>query len=112
MKLVKIIRLNESWDTKSEAQLLADVSMNGYLIRNITNPSEAVQAVAIRENPLSVGLIKNPSQKVVLTALKDERFINHPIHYNFFVKRHFANNTLLMKKWLRYCETMRNTNEA
>jgi hypothetical protein len=33
--------------------------------------------------------------------------VNAPLFYNDTVKKLFKNNDLLMKKWLRYGETMR-----
>ncbi len=118
----------------SEAVKLAAVSENGHVIDDIDNPSEAIQLAAV--NSASDALIwitkkgivpsdavqsaavsrmgsliryiKHPSSQVVKVALTDQRFIGFKESYEREVKRIFSNNALLMKKWLRYGETMRN----
>jgi hypothetical protein len=129
MKLFEIAKQPVDWNTKSEKQQLALVRRSGsniykihspseavqlaaisqheYAIRYIKNPSEAVQLAAISQHGYVIQYIKNPTQTVLLTVLKDLRFINKQGIYERFVKKYFANNTLLMKKWPRYGEAMR-----
>lgn len=45
---------------------------------------------------------------LVLPILTNERFITvYSRNYDSFVKHHFKNNSLLMNKWLRYAENIR-----
>ncbi len=134
MGLVKIIRLDESrssinnkseqdqiaaiyndWTkiasikSPTEAVQLAAVKRNLTAIRDIKNPTEAVQLFVIGYSAGYVTDIEHPTQNAVRLALKNRQFIVHEPHaYERFVKIHFANNILLMKKWLRYGEVMRN----
>jgi hypothetical protein len=129
MKLCEVVKQSVNWDTKSEKQQLALVRRSGRNIYKISNPSEAVQLAAVKQRPYAIiciknpleavqlaavnnhgyviQYIKNPTQTALLTALKDLRFINNQDHYELFVKKQFANNTILMKKWLRYGEAKR-----
>ncbi len=107
MKLVKIIRLDEATTNSFEDGLVDNVSRHPWVIQSLQNPTENVQLAAVKSNPLTIEVIKNPTQKVLIVALKSQRFINEKNRYEGFIKRHFANNTLLMKKWLRYGEAMR-----
>jgi hypothetical protein len=94
-------------DNPSEAVQLAAVNNYGPAIAYIKNPSEGVQLAAISQQGYLIKYINNPTQTVLLTVLKDLRFINNQGIYEKAVRRLFANNTLLMKKWLRYGEAMR-----
>jgi hypothetical protein len=92
----------------SEAVQLAAIDQYYWAITHIKNPSEAAQIAVINANVWAIRYIDNPTTKVLLIALKDSEFINDKEEYDNFIKWQFANNTLLMKKWLRYGETMRN----
>ncbi len=107
MKLFEISKQQADWNTKYEKQQIAIVSRDGHIIDKIHNPSEAVQIAAVEAWPYGIIGIEHPTQTVLLVALKDERFIRTQLGYEDFIKTHFANNTLLMKKWLRYGEAMR-----
>ncbi|MCK9369634.1 hypothetical protein M0R04_06980 [Candidatus Dojkabacteria bacterium] len=129
MKLNEIAKQPVDWNLKSEKEQIAMVRRNGVNIEKIDNPSEAVQLAAVIDrgyvikyikNPLesvqlkvvnlrvhNIVCIKNPTQKVLLVALKNQEFIESQTIYDNFVKKQFANNTILMKKWLRYGEAMR-----
>lgn len=132
MKLTHLLESTKDWDwnTKTEKQQiamvrrhqynivritnpsepvqLAAVTQNGDAVRYIKNPSEAVQAAAVNQDAFSIGFIRNPITAVIRKALMDPLLINNQQVYDREVKRLFANNTLLMKKWLRYGENMRN----
>jgi hypothetical protein len=91
-----------------KVQLLA-VSLNAYTIRSIKNPSEAVQLEAIREgNGRVVQFLENPTASAIKAALTQQGLIDDSMDYTRIVKKLFANNTILMNKWLRYGEAMRN----
>ncbi|MCK9369656.1 hypothetical protein M0R04_07090 [Candidatus Dojkabacteria bacterium] len=130
MRLTEYLMLESvDWNTKSEKEQIDLVTKDGLSIRHIEHPSLAVQMAAINQYSWAIRYIKNPSEaiqltavaiaawvvryidnpttKVLLTALKDLKFIKDEEEYNGFVKKYFANNTLLMKKWLRYGEAMR-----
>lgn len=53
-----------------EAKQIKMVSQNGYKIRDIENPSEAVQLAAIECYPSVIDEIKNPTDKVKIKALR------------------------------------------
>lgn len=129
MKLFEIVRQSPDWDTKSEKEQTAHVRKNPSDIKYIENPSEFIQLLAVNSSawvikyiehpteavqnismvkwPSGIRYIKNPTQEALLIALKSFSFINMSSLYNHFIKEYFANNTILMKKWLRYGETMR-----
>jgi hypothetical protein len=95
----------------SEAVQLAAVSCDGYaieiIIDNKINPSEAVQLAAVAQHGSAIMHIKDPSPVVIKTALTNPELIRYSITFDEAVKKLFANNSLLMKKWLRYGEAMR-----
>ncbi len=129
MKLYEIANQQVDWNTKTEEDQIELVNMDGLAIRYIDHPSVAVQMAAINQyswaiqhiknppeivqlaainiNGWSVKYIDNPTKPVLLKALKSQDFIDDDKSYNDFIKKYFANNTLLMKKWLRYGEAMR-----
>jgi hypothetical protein len=118
-------------ENPSETVQLVAVRQNGWAVHYITNPSETVQKMAIWpdiyaiksiKNPTpsvqmevvramsrAIEFIDNPTEEAIKTAFTDEKFIkDSPTSYEVQVKRVFKGNTLLMKKWLRYGEAMRN----
>ncbi|MCK9369601.1 hypothetical protein M0R04_06810 [Candidatus Dojkabacteria bacterium] len=129
MKLNEIAKPIIDWNTKSEKEQIDFVRSESFNIEKIDNPSEVVQLSAVKQHPFAIRYIKNPSEdaqlaavnkyawtihyiknpttKVLLTTLKDLKFIKDEEEYNGFIKQYFANNKLLMKKWLRYGEAMR-----
>ncbi len=96
----------------SEAVQLAAVKKRGRAIGYITQagivPSEAVQIAAVSQDGAAIISIDNPSNPVIKTALTNQSFVEKEVWYNSTIEKLFANNTLLMKKWLRYGENMRN----
>ena len=64
--VIKIIK------KQSEQIQLAAVKQNGYAIKYIDNPSEEVQLAAVEQNGYSIGYIKNPSEEVQLVAVKND----------------------------------------
>ncbi len=106
---MKIKELFEAvdWTSKSEKQQIAQVKRGSVSIQGIRNPSEAVQLAIIDVFPPDIRYIENPTQKVLLMALKSKIFINMTKTYETFIRKYFASNTLLMKKWLRCGEAMR-----
>jgi hypothetical protein len=97
----------------SEAVQLAAVRQNGAAIERIIDngviPSAAVESAAIASNVMAILYIKHPSPIDVKKALTDLFFISYSIdNYEKVVKRLFKDNQILMKKWIRYGETMRN----
>ncbi len=136
MKLVKIIRLDESHNWADEQKQLKAVQHDYTAIGDIKNPSENVQLMAVCTNGLSIkylyqngiepsevvqmaavsragsaiAYIPNPSNNVLMTAFKNPSFVKSKF-YDKMVKQYFKDNTMLMKKWLRYGETMRNQEE-
>ena len=54
--------------TPTEAEQLAAVKQDGYIIRYIKNPSEQVQLAAVKQDGRSIQYIKNPSEQMQLAA--------------------------------------------
>ncbi len=97
-----------------EDMIMLAISLNGFVIAGVKNPTEEMQLIAVRNHPGTLSSIKNPTKLTIRTALTDERnFIHDQIYgaYQHEVKQLFANNALLMKKWLRYGEVMYNENK-
>ncbi|MCK9369638.1 hypothetical protein M0R04_07000 [Candidatus Dojkabacteria bacterium] len=110
MKLKELLESSTNNKTiRKEKEALADVNKWGPAIQFIDNPSEAVKLAAVTQRGFAVVFIKNPTQLVISTALKEPVFIGMQHRYERFIKEYFADNTLLMKKWLRYGEAMRNS---
>ncbi len=107
MKLKELVEGSSHKKRYNEKEALEAVKHWGPAIQFMENPSEAVKLAAVQNNSYALKFIDNPSQLILLTALKDQRFINQQFDYDRFIKKHFANNTLLMKKWLRYGQVMR-----
>jgi hypothetical protein len=101
-----------NFSNPSEAVQLAAVNRNGYSIQFIIKqgivPSEAVQLASVSRIGGAIMFISDPSPEVLITALKNHQFIDNQDDYESFVRKYFKDNQLLMKKWLRYGETMRN----
>ncbi len=94
-------------ENPSEAVQLAAVNKDGSAIQDIENPHESVQMMAIQKGAWVICSIDCPSPKAIKTALTTQSFINNSYDYDRTVKKIFADNALLMKKWLRYSESMR-----
>jgi hypothetical protein len=116
-------------DNPSEDVHLHAVKQNGRFIRFIKNPSEAVQLAAINNTPWATAFIEqptirvqecviqkscqyiteiqNPDPSIIKLALTNQRLIDNSYTYDFAVNKLFKDNAILMKKWLRYGEAMR-----
>jgi hypothetical protein len=91
-----------------EDMLMLAVSLNGFVISNIENPSEELQLAAVTNHIGAIESIAHPTTAVIKLALTNENNFYHEQRYHAFqhnVKRIFADNAVLMKKWLRYGET-------
>jgi hypothetical protein len=96
----------------SEAVQLAAVAQDGfaicYVIDNRNVPSEAVQMLAVKQDVYTIHVIRNPAPAVIKAALTNSALVHQVLEYEYLVNKLFADNALLMKKWIRYGETMRN----
>jgi hypothetical protein len=92
----------------SEPEKLAAVRKTGWLIQDVENPSEAVQVGAVEDKGWYIRYITHPTPLTIKTALTDLKFIKDSDIYEYEVKRLYVGNELLIKKWLRYGETVRN----
>ncbi len=92
----------------SEELQLEAVNIQGWVIKHIDNPSEAVQLAAIRNDLNSIVYLDKPYPSVIKAVLTNETLINNKSVYENLIVRLFENNALLMKKWLRYGDAMRN----
>ena len=125
MKLIDIFENKTDINDMSDEEQLAAVNRNGDAIRFIKNPSPEVQLAAVKQRGLAIEYIKNPSPEVQLAAVKKSGdailLINNPSHelitlpsvikikdlYDNLIKNIYPNNNLLIKKWIRYGDTMR-----
>jgi hypothetical protein len=71
-------------------------------------PPESVQLIAVRKAGHLIIHIENPSPSVIRAALQEPHFVQWTDSYNRAVKNLFKDNAILMKKWIRYGENMRN----
>ncbi len=71
--------------------------------------TEEEQLAAVKQDGRAIRYIDNPSMEVIKIALTNQTLIDDVYTYNNQVKRLFANNALLMNKWLRYGENMRSS---
>ena len=66
----------------TEAEQLAAVKQDGYIIRCIKKPSEQVQLAAVKQDGRSIQYIKNPSEQMQLAAVEQNgeaiRYIKTP----------------------------------
>ncbi len=73
MKLIQLLEAVD-WNTKPEKQQITMVKRNGFNIKKITNPSEAVQIAAVTNNGNAIHTIINmgiiPKEAVQLAAVK------------------------------------------
>ena len=125
MKLIDIFENNTGLNNRSDEEQLAAVNQWCGAIEYIKNPSPEVQLAAVKQRGLAIEYIKNPSPEVQLAAVKKSGdailLINNPSHelitlpsvikikdlYDNLIKKLYANNNLLIKKWIRYGDTMR-----
>jgi hypothetical protein len=106
--VVNAIKVGVHFD---DDMILLALSLNGFVISGIENPTEEMQLAAIQNHIGTLSGIANPTPKVIKLALTSPHNFDHDSIYESFkheVKRLFKDNALLMKKWLRYGETMRN----
>jgi hypothetical protein len=127
MKLIEVVtpkKRSVDWNIRSDQDQIAMINRSGKYaminglgmygvdaIRKIDNPSPKVQIFVVTKNPFAILSIKNPTSEAVSSVLTNERFINSIDVYNKFVKQFFKNNTVLMNKWLRYAENIRELNQ-
>jgi hypothetical protein len=72
----------------------------------ITDP---VKVAACKSEGVNILHINNPTPDMVKAALTEPMFIDQePELYEQFVKKHFKSNSIMMNKWLRYAENVRN----
>jgi hypothetical protein len=90
-----------------ELACVAAVLKDFRSIAFINYPSEAVQLIAINDNASIIRHINSPSQTAIRMALTNQQLIDDTEVYNHCVELLFANNSLLMNKWLRPGEVMR-----
>lgn len=82
------------------------------LLRAKIKVPESVLLEAVSKNGAAINTIykfvKNLPKSVVTTALTEPNYIHMGTDfYGEFVKDYFKNNTILMNKWLRYRDNMR-----
>jgi hypothetical protein len=94
-------------DDPSEVVQIAAVNTDAESIQFIENPTEKVQRLAIDADPWNIDYINNPSPAILSLALKNPKVYTNQEYYDGCVKRYFADNIILMKKWIRYGQAMR-----
>ena len=73
LKQIKIKAIG--FDYTDEKECLKNVKINGYYIRYIYHPSEAVQLIAVNDNGNLIQYIKNPTDNVIMEAVRQGRDI-------------------------------------
>ena len=67
---------------KTEEIQLLSVTLNGFAIQYIKNPSEEIQLLSVRHNGFAIRHIENPTEAVQLAAVKQEasaiKYIENP----------------------------------
>lgn len=118
MKLTEVVIPKKpavDWNTRSEKDQIAMIKRLGMYgadaIRKINNPSPKVQLIAVTKNPIAILSITNPTPEAASVVLTNEDFINNSRHYEYFVRKYFKDNTVLMNKWLRYAENIKELNQ-
>jgi hypothetical protein len=86
---------------------LAAIKQKPTLIKYLKNPAAEVQMLAVSKDGFTIKGIKDPSLEVIRAALQNPKTIRKQPQYDKLVKHIFKDNTMLMNKWLRYGETMR-----
>src|SRR5574343_535453 len=117
----------------TEEYKISAVTNRPASIKSIENPSEAVQMAAIQKNIYVLDYIQNPTYNVVkyavtkdcgVASIIDPKFLTPDLikqvltdtrwtifevdTYNKLVQNIFKGNNLLINKWIRYGEKMRN----
>jgi hypothetical protein len=83
----------------------------GYMIsKSLTVPSEEVQLAAVKNYGRSIleiqEMVPHPSKEVIGTAFSEPKFMA-TTGYPDVVRKFFKDNTILVNKWLRYRDNMR-----
>lgn len=94
----------------TEPEMIAAVKEDPDNIMHMSHATEKVQLTAVKEYG---GALRNfwadrPSKAVVNAALTEPTFVHDKRSYDALVKDMFADNSILMNKWLRYGDNMRN----
>lgn len=78
------------------------------ILRDINRPlSPDLQKRLIARNTMAITSINNPDKLIVSKSLTDPEFIQFKVTYDDFVKEYFKDNSVLMNKWLRYADNIR-----
>jgi hypothetical protein len=95
-------------ENPSEAVQLAAVTQSGFNIKYIADPSPAVQQAAVDKNGWEVmQYVEHRSPVVIKNTLTHFEFIEDERLFQFAVNMLLKGNGVLIKKWLRYGEAMR-----
>jgi hypothetical protein len=94
----------------TEPQMIAAVKEDPDNIMHMPHATEKVQLTAVKEYG---GALRNfwaerPSKAVVNAALTEPTFVHDARSYDALVKDMFADNSIMMHKWIRYGQNMRN----
>jgi hypothetical protein len=93
----------------SEEVQLAAVNQDAWSIQNIDEPTPKVQQAAVDRAGWEVlQYVRNRSPAVVKNILTHFEFISDERLFHFAVTTLLKGNDMLIKKWLRYGETVRN----
>lgn len=91
------------------------LAANGFTIKYVKDPDEELQLLAIDLTSGPIMYIKTPTKIVIDQVLRDDDFIiSSPNAYKNFVARIFKDKSILINKWIRYCDNVRelSTNET
>jgi hypothetical protein len=101
----------DSFHKMTEPEMIASVKEDPDNIMHMPNATPKVMIAAVKEYG---GALRNfwmdrdIPKEVINTALTEPSFVTNGRDYDSLVKDMFADNSILMNKWLRYGKNMRN----
>lgn len=79
---MKVNEVSSYYNSISEIKQIAEVKKDGYAIKHISHPSDAVQMAAVKNDGSAIKYIDNPSEAVQLAAINNYinsiEYIDHP----------------------------------
>lgn len=107
MKLYEVSDTEEKWTDLPIPELMDKLRDAPSSIMFVKNPPEEVQLYVIMRRPSLIGVIQNPTDHAIATALTNSKWFLSKEDYSRYIEvvhDIFETNELLRKKWLRYGE--------
>lgn len=99
----------DKFHNMTEPQMIAAVKEDPDNIMHMSNATPKVMMAAVKTygGTLRNFWMEKPSKEIVNAALTEPSFVSNARDYNNLVKDMFADNGILMNKWIRYGQNMR-----